>query len=357
MACVRGVMVEVRMADQLRDLKELLTSSGDVSIAVAYMDSYGLKIIKNHLEVNPDSGQKFRILVNLKDDAVSPQVVDKLVKLVETYGARFQCREYFIRGQGILHTKLFISHSSGRVKTFVTGSHNLTENALKWNSEHSLRVDCENDLALSQRILAFFDSLWNNDHCANVLGHGRAQEYRRNYRRNRRNRNGLAELSAPIRQAGEIRHWLLKFNITEPYICNAEENYYNFGILRENGEDEWGEQITLAEPRDYLENSMREGDRCLFYHADTTDSRKSEIVGTVSLTREAHEAASGSGIMVITIAIDTEFEHPIRRPTLRRDAMLENMSLFQPPYQHSLLPVTQMEYAQILCMGLGGNQP
>ena len=79
MACVRGMMVEVRMADQLRDLKELLTSSGDISIAVAYVSSAGLALIEQEMVEGFSRGQKVRFLLNLDGRVTSPEAVNKLL--------------------------------------------------------------------------------------------------------------------------------------------------------------------------------------------------------------------------------------------------------------------------------------
>ena len=58
-------MVEVRTANQLKDLKELLTSGGDISIAVAYLTRGGLAQIREQLLGAIGQGQQVRLLVDL----------------------------------------------------------------------------------------------------------------------------------------------------------------------------------------------------------------------------------------------------------------------------------------------------
>ena len=59
-------MVGVKTANPLNDLRNLLKLGTDVSIAVGYIDSFGLRIVEDHLKTLEDTDQKFRILVNLE---------------------------------------------------------------------------------------------------------------------------------------------------------------------------------------------------------------------------------------------------------------------------------------------------
>lgn len=355
-------MVEVRTANQLEDLRKLFTLGGDVSIAVGYIDAFGLNVIKEHLTAHPVSNQQFRILVNLKEDAISPGVVDTLVQLMVEHGSRFQCREYFKDGQGILHAKLFVAHVDRKVLRFLTGSYNLTENALKLHHrEHGVKVDCIDDEALANRVLADFDSLWNDDHCATALDQNRAELYRTNYRRNRRIRNSLIELEPPPRPQGQVKNWLFKCNVTKGYsfqdLLNEPE-----GFCRWNA-------VTDTPSLRYIREKVREGDGVLFYHSSTNPL---QIMGTAMVVNGCYygqpaHADPDSGFYdpekpnepwpTVDITANGEFIHPVLRTDMASNTLLRGMELFRLANQITVQPIRGPEWAEIIRLGMGENQP
>ena len=367
-------MVEVRSASQLDDLRELLASGGDVSIAVGYVDSYGLKIIEDNLETPSGTEQKLRILVNLKEDALIPTVVDNLVRLTEKYCSRFQCREYYGKGQGILHTKLFIAHAGVKTTRFLTGSANLTENALKHNKEHGVRVDCADDENLSNEVIRYFDGLWENDDCVTPLNRDHAETYRKNYERNQGVRSNLKELDPPP------RHWLFKANVhidTFADLCS-----------RKNGTDRWS-GIRQPQARDYIRGEMRKGDRLLFYHTGAGKPQKLDddakelptgtvqraVVGTAIVMSEARPDCTAweknsrfydpkddpecPKWSMVDIKAEETFPTPVRLENIRKNPELQGFyeRNFHRQPMVPIQPVNTKEFQEILRMGRGEAPP
>ena len=113
-------MVEVRTANQLEDLKKLLTSGGDVSIAVAYVSSAGLALIEQEMLEGFSRGQKVRFLLNLDGRVTSPEAVNKLLELSRQYGRKLESKFFFIPN-AVFHPKLYMSISGNEV-AFLSGS-------------------------------------------------------------------------------------------------------------------------------------------------------------------------------------------------------------------------------------------
>lgn len=156
-------MVKVQTANQLADLRSLLGSSSDKSIAVAYVSSSGLTLIEESIK-KALTGQrrKVRFLIGLDEGSVTdPQAVKKLFELSKNSDSLEV--KAFIPNQGseTFHPKLFISHSRKEI-TFLTGSYNLTEAALKRNREHGLQVICEPNEDIGLQTLEAFNGLWED---------------------------------------------------------------------------------------------------------------------------------------------------------------------------------------------------
>ena len=216
-------------------------------------------------------------------------MVDNLVQLTELYGSRLQCFEYYGGGQGILHAKLFIAHSDGKVQRFLTGSSNMTENAFKHNEEHGVRIDYAGNEDLSNKVIKYFDALWENDHCTAPLSKDRAETYRKNYRRNERFRKKMKELDAPPRTDGQVRHWIFKANV---YV-DTFTDLYN----RENRTDMWN-GIRQAQARNYIRDEMKTGDRLLFYHTGGEKPKKLDDCEIELPTGTVQKAVVGTAIVV-----------------------------------------------------------
>ena len=153
-------MVEVRTANQLEDLRQLLSSGGDISIAVAYVTLGGLNLIEDYLKKALSKG-KVRMLVALDGRITDPKAVNRLVRLS---GAKLKLKHFEIPGKehAIYHPKLFISRSDEST-TILSGSYNLTESALKRNKEHGLLVKCDGIEGIGGQTLTAFEKLWKDE--------------------------------------------------------------------------------------------------------------------------------------------------------------------------------------------------
>ena len=154
-------MINVRAANQLDDLKNLLNIEGSISIAVAYVSADALKLIDSHLVGALNKGQQVRLILDLKSWATDPDAVDSLVKLSNVH-PNFKVKTYApTNNAGIFHPKVYIAHSikNGFV-TFLVGSHNLTGAALDRNIEYGLWAECDYAEELGQKTVEWFDELW-----------------------------------------------------------------------------------------------------------------------------------------------------------------------------------------------------
>ena len=161
-------MVEVRTAagkDKISQIEALLDFGGEVDIAVAYLDMYGLNLIEKRINSLGPTIQRVRFLVDLKSLSTHPNAVKRLVELANEEGDRFRCKEFYTEEHkhAVLHSKLLIA-TDGDSVVFLTGSCNLTKNALVRNRERGLLVQCGNDKRLATETRGFFDGLWDDEH-------------------------------------------------------------------------------------------------------------------------------------------------------------------------------------------------
>ena len=176
-------MTNIRTANQLDDLRNLLKIDGNISIAVAYVSADALKFINPYLEEALNKGQRVRLLLDLDSGVTQPEAVFELVELAQKH-EQFEVKAFVPHRQdGIFHPKLYIVHSpdDDRV-TFLVGSHNLTRAALCRNTEHSLWVECSGTEELGRQTLEWFEKLWN-DRRAIALDDRAAYLYKERYRK------------------------------------------------------------------------------------------------------------------------------------------------------------------------------
>ena len=151
-------MVEVRTADQLKDLKKLLKSGGDVSIAVAYVTRSGLQQIRKALDHAIDSGRSVRLVIDLHTGITEPETLKELMDLSQKADNSIEFRSFF-GANPKFHSKLYIS-DSGETVMFIVGSANLTEKALTENLEYGVKVKCSHDEDIAKCTLAKFREFW-----------------------------------------------------------------------------------------------------------------------------------------------------------------------------------------------------
>ena len=337
-------MVKVCTAKQLEHLKELLSSGGDVSIAVAYVDRYGFNLIEKCLKATPSKVEKVRLLVDLKSGSTHPDAVKRMVELSEEEGARFECKEYYIKGHrhAILHSKLFISNSGNSV-TFLTGSFNLTQNALERNEEHGLWVDCTGDKGLADRTQHRFDKLWGSDQ-ATIIDDRRASKYAEYCQKSQEIEETRAGLEAPESRDSEPRYWLFRCDVTK----------YRFSELLKENHTGAGDILYHQLAPGYMFNkyrtSFKQGDHILFYHSN---AKPPALVGTARVMRGTHNILGSVQI----IQADQEFNHPVTLQEIKRNPKLQDMMLATKSGRTKLQIVTREEFAEIVALGKGGDTP
>ena len=157
-------MANVRMAEQLRDLKSLLSSGrGDINIAVAYVTKAGLGHIETELEqIARDESRQIRFLIGVDADGVTgPDAVKRLLEMAEGRD-NVLVKAFVADGNETFHPKLFMAHSGNSISLLV-GSYNLTESAFQDNLEYGLRVRCTTSDPIFRETLQAFNILWEDD--------------------------------------------------------------------------------------------------------------------------------------------------------------------------------------------------
>ena len=361
-------MVEVRMADQLRDLKELLTSSGDISIAVAYVSSAGLALIEQEMVEGFSRGQKVRFLLNLDGRVTSPEAVNKLLELSRQYGRKLESKFFFIPN-AVFHPKLYMSISENEI-AFLSGSYNLTKSALKAgeassNVEHGLWVRCTRTDSIGKQVLEVFENLWN-DKRAVVLNRNLASQYAKAYADNRASepqstawqsflqyvgktittekpsssrRRGKPESPEPVRK----NYWLFK--------CDIDKYSFDVLLRKDNKTDYWGDEIKSKAAQKIIMNRIRLDDEVLFYHSG---DRQRAVVGTVRVVREAHLDPKTRTWQVVDIQADQVF-----RQSVTLDQLVQNPKLARQNWKGSqaILDIKEEEWDEIVALGKGEETP
>ena len=154
-------MLQVRTAAPLQDVRSILDTPGDVSIAVAFVTESGIDEIRSQLVSKLDSGALVRILVDLQDAATDPSALWDLLALAANYENLLHLRA-FVPSRGILHTKLYIARDEPSLAV-LTGSANLTGPAFHHNAEHGVHMTGTLDDVVLRDATARFNDLWLSD--------------------------------------------------------------------------------------------------------------------------------------------------------------------------------------------------
>lgn len=337
-------MVEVRTAKQLEDLKELLTSSGDVSIAVAYVRQSALTQIEPELRQASSKG-RVRFLIALDGRITEPAAAERLLDLSSD---RFEVRYFDLPAseRAIFHPKLYICSSAESV-SFLTGSYNLTGAALDRNREHGLRVTCRNDEKPGNEALDSFDALWNDDH-AKPLTREAVRTYRENY---------VHPTRAPKDELwADQGYWLFK--------CNVTRGYSFQDLLNEPNQTCYWNAVTDTPSLKCIREEIREGDGVLFYHSST---KPLVVMGTARVVREHYHgppayADPNSGFYnparqpepwpTVDIRANLEFVRPVARTEMANNTILQEMDLFRLAHQITIQPVRRHEWEEIIRLGM-----
>ena len=357
-------MVEVRTANQLKDLKELLTSGGDVSIAVAYVSNAGLDLIEQEMVEALNRRQRIRFLLHLDGKVTSPDAVNKLLELSRHYRRKLALKFFFIPN-AVFHPKLYISDSGNEI-AFLTGSYNLTKSALTareifGNVEHGLWVRCDRTGPIGKQVLGEFEGLWN-DNRAFALDRYVARRYSKAYSDNRESEQQSETWQAFIQhlkkslpsrppqfleQLGETEnpgldeksYWLFKCDV----------NRYNFSQLleKEDKTDYWGNEIHGRGAQEIIMNEIKVGDGVLFYHFG---NQQRAVVGIAQVVSEAHLDPDTRTWQVVDIKADSLLKHAVTLQELQQNPKLQSRNWRS---RQSILRVSKEEWEEIVELGTG----
>ena len=291
-------MVQVRLANQLDDLRELLTWGGNVSIAVAYLRCSGLNLIRDEFQTALAKG-RVRVLVSLDGRITEPEALKQLVDLT---GEGLEVRYFHIppSEHAIFHLKLYI-FETGDSTTFLTGSYNLTGAALERNREHGLRITSKSGEREGQDALRVFEALWANELSKPLTGEI-VEMYRRNYQRSAKSPNDEIWADQAL--------WLLKCDVAS----------YTFDALAaEHGNtDTWGDKGSDGPKRDTrsaLWDAVKAGDRALFYEFGGREG--SRAVGVVEVLEVIPPQSEAYRRPLFRIMATEKFERPVTLQEIR----------------------------------------
>lgn len=160
-------MTTIRSADYSADVPWLFSSTGDASIAVAYVSKEGLDVVRPQIESLLQDGRQVRFLIDLQSGNTDPSAVWSLIQLQETYEALSFKTLLPDNDGGSFHAKFYVMQTNAGVSSIV-GSGNLTGAALERNEEYGIVLDCPEDSPEKTMLLEAFESLWNHPQARDV---------------------------------------------------------------------------------------------------------------------------------------------------------------------------------------------
>lgn len=154
----------------------------------------------------------------------------------------------------------------------------------------------------------------------------------------------------------ERRYWLFK----------SEPTAYSYADLQRDGVAEW-DGVRNYQARNFLRDTIQEGDGVLFYHSSTTPMA---VVGTAVVVRagypdstawdpaSAHPDPASTPEnprwYMVDIQADRPFERPVTLEAIKSAPGLEKMMVAQRGARLSIQPVTPEEWDIVVTMGDAG---
>lgn len=151
-----------------------------------------------------------------------------------------------------------------------------------------------------------------------------------------------------------MNYWLMK----------SEPDTYSIDDLKKNTVTHW-EGIRNYQARNYMRDTMKIGDRMLFYHSNATPPG---IAGTGIICKEAYpdhfswnptsayfdpkSTPDNPRWCMVDVKFDTKFDTFISLETLKRDPNLESMLVIKKGMRLSIQPVDKAHFDYILGLGL-----
>jgi HKD family nuclease len=144
-----------------KQIVELIKSSDEVWMAVAFLKERGLNLIREAMQEKLNEGRDIHIVVGLYFGITDPAALTDLLKMngigkLNLYMAKDGVNERNF------HPKLYIFRS-GKNYTIISGSANITNGGLTKNIECSLQVTAHEDESVCKDALKFIDDLINNN--------------------------------------------------------------------------------------------------------------------------------------------------------------------------------------------------
>ena len=136
----------------LTDLQEELSKCKAFYISVAFITQSGIALIKSQLSDLMDKGIQGKILISPYLDFNDPVAMQELLKLENV--------EVRLTPESLqMHAKFYLFEHEGR-QVLISGSSNLTHNALKINYEWNIKLTSTHNGELIRATKAEFDKIW-----------------------------------------------------------------------------------------------------------------------------------------------------------------------------------------------------
>ena len=297
-------MTTIRTADYAADIPWLLSSTGDVSIAVAYVSKGGLDIVKPQIEALLRDNQQVRFLIDLHSGNTDPSAVWSLVELQDSHEGMTVKTLLPDKDGGNLHAKLYLSKTRDEVNSIV-GSGNLTGAALSRNAEYGVVLKSPSDSRENAMLLGAFESLWNNSQ-ARIVNREAARLYELYCGRLR-----TSWLRGERRSRGALRTLAeyLKSDAKQPFRWPSLEAAYLMGIIAARGElntrDSSIKVRLLFRPASYNDGFITVRDRS-FEASTVLPIIPSEIAAQVQRTLPDSTVEVSNQTIVIDLANDKD---------------------------------------------------
>ena len=136
----------------LKDIQEELSKCQSFYISVAFITQSGIALIKSQLSDLMDKGIKGKILISPYLDFNDPVAMQELLKLRNV--------EVRLTPESLqMHAKFYLFEHDGK-QVLISGSSNLTHNALKINYEWNIKLTSTHNGELIQATKKEFEKIW-----------------------------------------------------------------------------------------------------------------------------------------------------------------------------------------------------
>ncbi len=150
-----------------------------------------------------------------------------------------------------------------------------------------------------------------------------------------------------------MNYWLIK----------SEPGAYSIDDLARDQKTDWT-GIRNYQARNYMRDSMHEGDLCLFYHSSTEDKG---VVGIAQVCSQPYpdrtafdptdshydpkSSSSNPTWFLVDIAFREKFNHPVTLEAIKHNPSLEGMLVAKRGMRLSIQPVSEAHFNLIRALG------